>query len=390
MVDFLLIVGITLFLSLTLGEGVRRTGQPGFLGELIAGIILGPSLLGLVDPDGFIEIFATIGAMLLFFDIGYEQIDLEDLLSAGRPVITIAAFGFALPFCGGLAIGLLFSYPISSSVFFGVALSLTSTSITARTLMSFDSLDTIPGQWLLGAAVTDDITGLLVLSLLPALFITEGLQSGAILIGRVALFALCVGIFYRLVVDRLSVALKSATGDEADFLAVMTAVFLFGYGAEFAGLSATIGALAAGLIVATNRRFKTQPLQESVAGVAYGVFIPLYFASIGAALDFGALSALGPFVLIVIVVGLVSKWVAGYIGARVAGGTSTTASTVAIGLLPRSESGVVVIAAGMAQGIIDRRLFLAYLSLLIVSILISPSLLKRTLSSGENISSGDS
>lgn len=388
MVELYLAIGAGLLLALLFSEVIERLGEPGFLGEILAGVVLGPSVLMLISSDrnGQFALFATVGALLLFFDVGYEQIDLDDLLAAKRPVLIIGLSGLLIPFSVGTALGLSFNFRLESSLYIGLILGVTSISVVVRTLMELDSLDTEYGKWLIGASVVDDIIGLLSISLLPLFFLGGGSTRTVTVLGLVLLFFVVAAIFYRVILPRFSDLLARAQESQADFLAVMGLLFLFGYGAEAVNLSTTIGALTVGLIIATNHRFKERNIRDDVKGIAYGVFIPLYFIFVGASMNLASLTRINVFVIAFVVVGLVANFVAGYLGNILAGGQREASLIVGLGLLPRSESGVALVAAGVAQGIVSNQIFIAYLVVFVLSVFATPSLLKRAVDRAERAS----
>jgi len=166
MADILLVVGVTLLVAFVFGEALERVGEPALVGEIIAGLVLGPSIIGLIDYDETFAVFGIIGAMLLFFDIGYEHLDLTELLSVGSAAVSIALFGMIIPAGTGLALGLAFDYSVTESAFLALALSVTSIAVTARTLLDLHQLDSRVGHRVVGAAVVDDIVGLVAFALL--------------------------------------------------------------------------------------------------------------------------------------------------------------------------------------------------------------------------------
>lgn len=375
MSDILLVVGLTLLLALVLGEIVERVGQPGLLGEIAAGVLLGPHALGLLDTEGPFALFATVGAVLLFFDVGYEEIDLGELVGAGGPATVIAVVGMVLPAVVGVGVGLTFDYDLGASLFLGLLLAVTSIAVTVRTLMHLDRMDTTFGVRIVGAAVIDDVVGLLGLSVLLLLLRGDSLVAIGGTLGQIGLF-FGGAILFAWVVDHISGHLTRSVQRGADFLAIMGIVFVFAYVAEAVGLATSIGALIAGLIVGSETRFDSIAVRESVVGVSYGLFIPLFFASIGASLDLGLVVQLDTFILVVVIGGIVTKVLGGYLGNRLVGGGHAESVTVGAGLAPKSEVGLAIVGIGLTQGIVDRRILSAYLVLMLVSILVTPPLLE--------------
>jgi len=166
MAELLLVIGVTLLVAFAFGEVLERVGQPALVGEIIAGLVLGPSVFGLIDYDGTFAAFGIIGAMLLFFDIGYEHLDLTDLLSVGPVAVSIALFGMIVPAGSGFALGLTFDFGVVESAFLALVLSVTSIAVTARTLLDLRQLDSQIGHRVVGAAVVDDVVGLVAFALL--------------------------------------------------------------------------------------------------------------------------------------------------------------------------------------------------------------------------------
>ncbi|WP_247000069.1 cation:proton antiporter [Halosolutus gelatinilyticus] len=383
--ELFLVVGASLLVSLVLSEAIERLGEPGFLGEIVAGILLGPSVLALIgttDQTSPFILIATIGGLLLFFDAGYQQISLDQLLAAFRPVLIIGLSGVILPFVVGYVIGTFYGFGLEASLYLGLILSVTSVSIVVRTLLALDKLDTQYGRWILGASAVDDIIGLLGISLLPLFFVAGGTGQTLSALGLAVLFFVALVVFYRFLLDPIANLLANFQVDEADFIAVLGLLFVFGYASNAANLSYFIGALAIGLIVSTNKRLEGKDLQSNVYGIAYGVFIPLYFVAIGARMDLGALT-ISSFIVVFAIFGLLSNFAAGYVGNLLAGGPREHSLIFGFALLPRSESGIAIVALGVTQGIIDERIFVAYLVVFVISVLLTPSLLKRAVARAE-------
>ncbi|MBS1263975.1 MAG: Glutathione-regulated potassium-efflux system protein KefC [Methanonatronarchaeales archaeon] len=376
--EIFLTVGAALISALFLGEAAERLGEPGLLGEILAGVILGPHLLGLLDVGGEFSALAAMGAVLLLFDAGYEEVELGPLVNAVGPALLIALLGMAIPFTCGLATGLYFGYPLLQSLFLALALSITAIAVTARVLIDIGRLGTPYGARLIGAAVVDDVLGLLGFSVL--LVVAEGGSStGGGIAGSVAgalLFFAAALLFYR-VVGGMSRMLFGSVQRGADFLGIMGVLFVFSYLAEVVGLDAMVGAFAAGLIVGSEERLEELEVREGITGIAYGVFIPLFFVYVGARLDFASVSGMDPLILTVVAVGIAGKLLGGYLGNRLAGGDHGESLVVGVGMVPRTGVELAIVGTALGAGIIDERLFSAVLALVVVSVLVTPSLLHR-------------
>lgn len=376
MLEPVLAVGVTLAAALVLGEAVERAGEPAIIGEIAAGVVLGPHVFAAISPETpFFSAFATVGAVLLFFDVGYEELRLDDLLEAGLPAVAVALGGMALPFVSGVGVGRLFGYTGDALLFLGLGMAVTSIAVSARTLMDVGWLDSRAGHVVVGAAVVDDLVAVLAFT---ALVTGRAAGDGVAetLVG-IAAFASALWLVHRFLLGRLAEALDSARQHDASFLGVMTAMFLGAGAAEAAGLEPSIGAFATGLVVGAEERFAALPIQERVDGVAYGVFVPLFFANVGAQLD---LSVLRPdvFVTLVVALGLATKLVGAGVAALASGESRADAATVGVGMMPRTGVELVIVSTALSLGAIDQRIYAAFVVLVVVSVLVTPTALRLT------------
>lgn len=262
------------------GELVARVGQPAVLGELLAGVALGPSVLGLVPLSDGMFLLAEIGVMLLLFEVGLET-DLDELGRVGGPALVVALVGMVLPFLGGFFLTRLLGYPALAAVFVGAALTATSIGITARVLAELKALATREGQIILGAAVADDILGLVVLAVVSRIADKGGVEIWAVAratglaIGfLIAALLLGIPVSHRLVkvVDRAAVrgVLVAAS---------VALALLLAFVATRAGSAPIVGAFAAGLVLArTNRRHEIDTALKPIVDI----FAPLFFVFVGA------------------------------------------------------------------------------------------------------------
>ncbi|WP_161605584.1 cation:proton antiporter [Natrialba chahannaoensis] len=372
-------VGVALIAALVLGEVVDRAGEPVILGEILAGIALGTYMLGVIDPDGAFALLASIGAMLLLFDAGYEEIDLGKLEQSGASVVVVALLGVGVPAVAGFATGVVFGYDPTASAVLAIAFGVTSIGVSARMLFDVDRLHTQYALHIVGVAALAEVVGLTAFSLL----VTQ--QAGASLFQYVRILALVAAFFagvfvvYRLLIGRFARMLGGSNQPNSELIGIMGLLFLFGYAADAVGLDAILGGLVAGLIVGTDRRFRRAQIREGIVGIAYGVFIPLFFVSVGARLDPSALLQFDPFVATVVTAGVGAKVGGGYLGGRLVGHDHADALIVGIGLLPRAGAELIVATSALAAGIIDQRLFVAVLALVLVSVLTAPLLLTRAI-----------
>ncbi len=363
------------------GELAERVGQPAVLGEIIGGIIIGVSGLHLVDPhDPTIHLLAELGVILLLFLIGL-QTDLSKLISVGGSAISVALVGVALPFAGGLALGRFLGLSFMVAVFLGAVLTATSVGITARVLSDLGHLQDDESQIILGAAVVDDVIGLVLLTIVSRL--AAGGELSALILGRIILvafgfvfLAIAVGSMLAPYLIRMIERINMARGL---FFASVVFSFVLAYLAARVGSAVIIGAFAAGLALA--RTDKRDVIEREVHDVAQ-FFVPIFFVVVGAAID---LTTLNPFVaesrrflligLGLTVVGVLGKIAAGF-AARKKG---LRRIVIGVGMIPRGEVGLIFAQIGLTTRLLSSGLYSAVALMVMLTTLITPGLLRGLL-----------
>lgn len=375
--DFLLSL-ITIYVSARImGELAVRIGQPAVLGELLAGVLVGGNLLGWVDATEPLTVLGEIGVMLLLFEIGLES-DLSSFLRVGTTAALVATIGVAAPFLLGYLLGLALHLSHVQAVFIGATLTATSIAISARTLAELGRLHTAEGQIILGAAVIDDILGLIVLSVVIGLA-TSGTVSWpqvgwtAGLAVSLLAAAMLIGVRYAHMFGRL-LGLMRARGSL--IVAAVTFALALGYLAGLLHIAPLIGAFAAGLVLARTEHHAH--IGEAIKPVA-DVFVPIFFVLVGMAVDLRLLNPMQPEnrpVLLLagglVIVAILGKLVAG-LGVM---GKKTDPWMVGIGMLPRGEVGLIFAGTGLSQRIIGEGEYGAILLVVALTTFVAPILLK--------------
>src|SRR5687768_12470697 len=281
---FLLLLATVLLSAKALGELAERVGQPAVIGELLAGVLLGPSVFGFVDPNlSVLHLLAEIGVILLLFSIGLET-DLKRLLSVGGAAMTVAVVGVMLPFLSGYFVAQALGLEFLPSIVAGAALTATSVGITARVFSDLGKLKSIEGQIVLGAAVIDDVIGLIILAVVSDLVagtapsVVGVLRTTAIAFG---FLAVAIGLGRFLIPPVF--AFLARTGKE-NTLASMALVlaFLLAVLASEIGSAVIVGAFAAGLIIAPTEQARA--VERGVVRLS-NLFVPIFFVAVGAAVD---------------------------------------------------------------------------------------------------------
>ncbi|MEM6352309.1 MAG: cation:proton antiporter [Cyanobacteria bacterium P01_D01_bin.14] len=404
---------IVVYLSAKLGgELCARINLPPVLGELVGGVLVGVSALHLIVfpeagamPDSVlmsfmqwtgglegdaiasifssqsevISVLAEIGVVILLFEIGLES-DLKELIRVGPQAAVVAVIGVVVPFAAGTA-GLiaLFSIDTVPAVFAGAALTATSIGITAKVLAELQQLSSKEGQIIIGAAVLDDVLGIIVLAVVASLAKTGEIEitnviylivsAAAFLIGSILLGRLLSPVFVS-VVDQLR------TRGQV-LISSLVFAFALAYIAAAIQLEAILGAFAAGLILAETT--KRKELEEQISPIA-DMLVPVFFVTVGARTDISVLNPLEPanregliIASFLVVVAIIGKLITGF---AVFGQPGVNRWAIGIGMIPRGEVGLVFAGVGAASGVLSESLDAAIIVMVILTTFVAPPLLR--------------
>jgi len=363
-------------LAAKLGDEVfKRIGQPAIVGEILAGVIVGPSILGWVEPGEVLEVFSELGVVFLLFWVGLET-RLSEMRTVGRIAVTVGSAGVVLPFLGGLGLGAVLGESTETSVFLGAALAATSAGITSATFLDLGIARSAAARTVLGAAVVDDVLALILLSVAVGMAADGGVDAGkiALALGIAIAFVAFVALGgTRLLQSRPQLLDAPRFADSPLLPAVILCLGLAAFSAQI-GLAALIGAFLAGMIVAETK--DQNPIEEEVKPL-YAFFPPFFFAFIGIELDLDSLTSGHALMLLVVITALaiVTKLIPAYLGARGLG--RQQASIVGVGMVPRGEVGIVVASIGATEGVVDPELFGVVVGMSILTTLLAPFALRR-------------
>jgi len=362
----------TLFAALVGGAIVKRLGLPAVVGQVLAGIIVGPSAFGLVQVTMVNLALAELGAIFLLFTVGLET-RLQDLLKVGRAAVTVAILGIAIPLALGYGFGVITGRENLTSLFIGTALVATSVGITAKVLQELGVLNRTYAQIILGAAVIDDILGLTILAVVSGMG-KGGFSSAALAatlglsVGFVAL-VLLVGVP---LVARLAPRIANLSLSGAFTVAITVGLGLAALSVT-AGLAPIIGAFLAGMILA---EVKDEADFEGKVHAVEAFLAPVFFVMVGAQLDLKVLMEPGVLVggLVLSALAVIGKYVGGWLGAR--GLPRAEASIVGLGMVPRGEVGLIVASLGLALGFVQGTVYAQVLVMVLVTTILAPILLR--------------
>jgi Kef-type K+ transport system membrane component KefB len=362
-----------------------RINQSAVIGLILVGLLVGPSFLGLITYTEFIRSIAHLGAVILLFVIGFE-FNIREIAQPRN--FAIALVGVILPWIGGWGISLLFGFNSASAIFIGTALTATSIAITANVLKELDKLQTEAAKVIIGAAVIDDVLGLL------ALAISTDAVSGSFSLSGIAFttikaFAFIVigAAFGILVVTKFLVRLDSTPFvrryPEFIFIFAMMLAFLYAIGAELVGLSAIVGAFIAGVSFQKIELRQSRNLKEGAEYLQI-IFAAIFFVSLGIIADFHALtSGTVLFLAALIIVAIITKVVGCGIPAKLGGLCTKDALIVGFGMAPRGEVAMIVALIGLDRGIIGQGVYVVLVLMSLFTTLITPIVYRNWFYRGE-------
>ena len=382
--ETILLIFAILFLAKVLGEFFERTGFSSILGEIFAGIFLSILLLS-HDPEIF-SFLAELGAIFLLFTAGYKEVHLQELKSASSKAIipTITQIIFAFSF--GFLLGLIFNFQVLESLFMAVAFSATSIGVLVKILIDYNYLSSKPGSLMLTSAIFDDVAGIFMLSILVTVAELHQLPSFSqifIIFAKLAFFAISMAVLGLKIFPKVFDYIQKMHIKESIFTFVIIIALFSAYFAEAFELHAVIGAFVGGIILSRIPLAKIEDVQSKVSGLSYGIFTPIFFAYIGFTVDLSIIGNAGLFTVLVVLMALLGKLMGGFIGSKLVGLDSSDSLIFGIGVMPRAGIELVVITVGRNRGIIGDEIYSAIVLMVIVSIIVSPMLLKFAINAKE-------
>ena len=359
----------------------RKIKLPQVVGQIIAGLLIGPCVLGWVHNTEYVKIFAEVGVVLIMFSAGLET-DLKTLLKTGPIAILIAIMGVAVPLVLGTVVTMIFrgwsavgTPEFYKALFIGVIMTATSVSITVQTLKEMGKLQTELGTTIVSAAIIDDVIGIVVLTVVLGMAKGDNSGVGSILLKTGLFFILAVGIGF-LLYKLYSFLDKRYPHRRRIVIISIVLCFALAYVAEhFFGIAEITGAFVAGVILCNIQ--DSSYVDRRVNITSYLFFAPIFFASIGLKTDltgitWGLMAFAGAFV----VVALVSKIIGCGFAGKVTGHTWKESLVIGIGMMTRGEVALIIAQKGIDAGIISAEEFTPVILLIIFSSVLTPIFLK--------------
>jgi Kef-type K+ transport system membrane component KefB len=372
-----------------------RIGQPSVLGELLVGILLGPSIVDFLHLPFFTDQYlpkvinemAEIGVLLLMFLAGLD-LHLSDLLRSSKVAGLAGTLGVIFPLALGMGTGLLFSMELQSAIFVGLVLAATSVSISAQTLMELKMIRSRVGIGLLGAAVFDDILVILGLSIFTALSNPEtggGFWGIILIVLQMILYLGAASAIGWWVFPKITRKIHNQPISQGLIAFVFVTILTFGWFAETAGHMATItGAFLAGIWF--GRTTLKERINTGISTIAYGIFVPIFFINIGLSANARELT-LDSLILLaaMTVVAIIGKVVGAGWGARLGGFSGRESLQLGVGMMSRGEVGLIVASVGVSEGLIQPDTFSAIVGVVILTTILTPLLLRWLFTSGPKL-----
>ena len=377
---FLLSIAIILISTKILGDVTNRVNLTQVVGALLAGVLLGPSCLGLITETDFLAKTAEIGVILLMFTAGLDT-DINEMKKNSAACLAAAVMGVILPLIAGTACYYFFLIPGSRSyneilkaVFVGVALTATSVSITVEALREMGKLDGKVGSAILGAAVIDDIIGIIVLTLVISMK-DSGVSVSGILIKILLYGVTMLALGY--LINRFHDSIDRNLGKRRITTYIVAACFIVSYATEtFFGIADITGAFLLGLFFSQHRVKKE--VARKITVPSYLFFSPIFFASVGLKVELESLTAkMFVFSLLLIAAAFAAKVIGCALGAKICGFTVRESVQVGVGMVSRGEVALIMAQKGFAVGLVDAAIFPPIVLMVIATTVITPIVLRR-------------
>lgn len=390
--QILLFIALLIAAAKSAGSLAARLGLPAVLGELLAGVVLGPSVIdiwhlhwltttteGAVPVSAVFKVLAEIGVVLLMFVAGLET-DIQMAKRALKAAFSSAAGGVLFPMVGGYALSRWAGFSWEQALFIGAILTATSVTITAQTLINLSQIRSKAGSTILGAAVIDDVLGLIVLSLVIAISAHTGPGRTAwsalgAPIGRMAICLIAMLAAGPFVVRWVMRQASRMHGHHLEVAAALAAAFLMAFTAEFVGgMAAITGSYLAGLFVAATPSHER--VIEELRAMTNSFFGPLFLVSIGLDVNAWQMGGRVGFFTILLMVAIAGKIIGCGLGAALSGFSRRDCLIVGVGMIPRGEVGLITASIGFSAGLVTRDVYAQAVVLVLITTLITPALLR--------------
>lgn len=367
-------LAIILIASKVAGDLSVRLKQPSVLGKLLIGIVLGPTVLGLIEDTEVLKEISNIGVILLMFIAGLET-DLDEFKRTGKASAAVGVGGILIPFVLGYFTGIYMNLSPIQASFLGLLLSATSVSISVQVLKEMDQLKSREGATILGAAVIDDILVILALAFLMSL-VGGDVDLTKVILKKVLFFVLAIVVGWKFVPFFLR-KFSSLRVTETVISSALIICFIYAYLAEYTGVAAIIGSYIAGVAISVTE-FKHE-IFEKVETISYSIFVPVFFTSIGVAVQFtGIMEHIG-FIIALSLIAIFSKLIGSSVGAKVTGFSWRNSFGIGSAMVSRGEVALIIAAIGIENDLLNQDIFAVIVIVILVTTIVTPPMMKAFL-----------
>lgn len=364
-------LAVILLASKLAGDISVRLGQPSVLGKLLIGIVLGPALLGVITSTDVLGELSQIGVILLMFIAGLET-DIDEFKRTGKASAYVGIAGIIAPLSLGYVAGSMMGLPALQSVFLGLLLSATSVSISVQALKEMGNLKSKEGTTILGAAVIDDVLVIIALAFVMSLAGGD-VNLGMVVLKKIAFFAVAILLGWKVVpwALRMFAPLRVT---ESIISAGLIICFLYAFLAEYAGVAAIIGAYIAGVAISLTD-YKHEVF-EKVETIAYAVFVPVFFTSIGISANFTGITNHIGLIVGLSILAILTKLIGSAIGAKVAGFSWKSSLGIGSAMVSRGEVALIIAAIGLESKLLQQDMFTVIVIVVLITTIVTPPMMK--------------
>lgn len=376
---FLLDIALILLSTKVLGLLTKRFSMPQVVGALVAGLVMGPAVLGIIKETDFLKQISELGVIVLMFTAGLET-SIKDLKKTGKASFIIAMMGVIIPLIGGFAVAALFGIgegpqAVLQNIFIGVILTATSVSITVETLKELGKLTTRAGNAILGAAIIDDILGIVALTIIMS--VADSQVNIWIVLLKILAFFVFSGVFGYLAFRLFNIWVQRSDRDLRRYVIIAFVIcLLLSFAAEeFFGVADITGAFIAGLIISSTQR--TNYIASRFETLSYILLSPIFFASIGLAVELPAMSvSIILFTVVLTLVAVITKIIGCGLGSKMTRFSNRESLQIGVGMISRGEVALIVANKGLPLGLINAVYFGPIIIMVVVTTIVTPVLLK--------------
>jgi len=369
---FILQLAIIIVAAKLAGSLSVRLGQPAVLGEIIVGVLLGPSVLAFIEPTDTLATFSTIGVILLMFIAGLET-DLGEFKRSAKSSSFVGLGGIIIPLFLGYFLGLFMDLSNLQAWFLGVMFSATSVSISVQALKEMNHLKTREGTTILGAAVLDDVVFMIILAFLMSFAGGQDVSLTWLVIKKVLFFVFAILIAWKVVPWIMSKFTKLPTSEMVISTALIVC-FVYAYVAEYTGVANIIGAYIAGIAIGITK--SKEVVFEKVETISYSIFVPVFFAYIGISAEFSGIIDNLVLIILLSIFAILTKFIGAGAGAKLSGFNWRSSMGIGSAMVSRGEVALIVASLGIASNLITQDLYATMIVVVIVTTVVTPPMMQ--------------